>query len=97
MTKTNQVPVLALKRLLHELKDLRPDIRVRFRLIGEMWQTNHLTILSLTEKGVVLNDERLNKLIFVQDLSNIMQFELDHSFQEYQPHFHYNVGPELVY
>jgi hypothetical protein len=98
MTKNNDsVPVLALRRLLHDLKDLRPDIGVRFRLIGEMWQPNHTRIIQLTEKGVALNDERSNKLIFVRDLLNVMQFELDRTFQQYQPHFHYNVNPVLAF
>jgi hypothetical protein len=90
-TKNNPVSVLELRRLLYELNDLRPDICVRFRLIGEMWMTTHVRIVKLTEKGVALNDERLNKLIFIQDLKDVMQFELDQAFQQYQPHFHYPV------
>lgn len=98
MIKYNDaVPVLALKRLLYDLKDGRPDICVRFRLIGEMWQTNHSRIIQLTEKGVALNDEISNKLIFVRDLAHVMQFELDHAFQQYQPHFHYSVNPVFAY
>jgi hypothetical protein len=97
MTKTHLVPVLELRRLLFELKDLRPDICIRFRLMGEMWQNNHHRVLKLTEKGVALNDGKLNKLIFVQDLNNVMQFEIDQPFQHYQPHFHYTVDPSLVW
>jgi hypothetical protein len=97
MTKNNQVPVLSLKRLLHELRDLRPDICVRFRLMGEMWQVHFHRIISLTENGVALNNEKDNKLIFIQDLTNVMQFEIDHAFREFEPHFHYSVSPELVY
>jgi hypothetical protein len=96
MTK-NLIPVLELRRLLFELKDLRPDIHIRFRIISEMWQNNHHRVLKLTEKSVALNDEKSNKLIFIQDLNNVMQFEIDHSFQQYQPHFHYTVNPSLVW
>jgi len=32
----------------------------------------------------------------VSDLSQIMQFELEQSFQKYEPHFHYSVDPVLV-
>jgi hypothetical protein len=70
----NLIPVLDLRRLLFELKDLRPDIHIRFRIIGEMWQNNHHHVLKLTEKGVALNDEKSNKLIFILDLNNVMQF-----------------------
>jgi hypothetical protein len=96
MIKTDLVPVLELRRLLFELKDLRPDICIRFRFIGEMWQNNHYRVLKLTEKGVVLNDERANKLQFVQDLNKVIQFELDQAFQKFQPHYHYSVDPLMV-
>lgn len=96
MTKTNEVPVLELKRLLHSLKDSRPDICVRFRLMGEMWQSNHMRIIDIDERGVALNDEAANKLVFIRDLSHVMQFELDRAFQQYQPHYHYSVSPEIV-
>lgn len=91
-TTDNQLSVLELRKLLHSLKDLRPDICIRFRLMGEMWQNNYLRIINVTEKGIVLNDEKANKLIFIQDLKNIMQFELEHSFQQYHPHFHYSIN-----
>lgn len=87
--------MLALRRLLHDLRDLRPDIGVRFRLMGEMWHPNHTRVIQLTEKGVALNDEKSNKLIFVRDLVNVMQFELDRAFQQFQPHFHYNVNTAI--
>lgn len=85
------ISVLELRRLLHSIKDLRPDICVRFRIIGELWQTNHLRVIQVTDNGVFLQDERLHKFILVPDLKAIMQFELDHTFQQYQPHFHYDV------
>jgi hypothetical protein len=97
MSKTNTVPVLEFRRLLYELKDLRPDICVRLRLLGEMWQISHCRVVQLTEKGAVLNDESVNRLLLVTDLSNVIQFELDHNFQNFQAHFHYNVDPILVY
>ena len=96
MTKNNVVSVLQLRRLLHALNDSRPDICVRFRLIGEMWQTNHLRVIQIGEKGVVLNDEGSTKMIVIQNLNNVMQFELDRAFQQYEPHFHYNVDPVHV-
>jgi hypothetical protein len=65
-------------------------------MIGEMWQINHVRVVRVTEKGVALNDELLNKLIFVQDLNNVVQFELDQAFQQYQPHFHYPVDPSGI-
>ena len=92
-TKKNSVSVLELRQLLYALKDGRPDIGIRFRLIGKLWQKNHLEIFEITEKGVVLRDERKDNVVTVHDLNNVMQFELEHAFQQYQPHFHYPVEP----
>jgi hypothetical protein len=92
------ISVLELKRLLVELKDRRPDICFRYRLLGEMWKPNFMRIIDISEKGAVLNDENNNKLLFLPDLTQVMQFELDAKFQQFQPHFHYEVQPtENVY
>lgn len=96
MSAKNQIPILEFKRLLHQLRDLRPDIGIRMRLMGEMWQTNHHNILQLTEKGVALHDVETKRLVIVADLSQVMQFELEQSFQHYEAHFHYSVDSALV-
>lgn len=83
----NLISVLELKRLLVDLKEKRPDICVRYRLLGEMWVVNSMRVISVTEKGVMLNDERNNRLINLPDLSSIMQFEIDAPFMGFQPHF----------
>jgi hypothetical protein len=85
------ITVVELKRLLTDLKEKRPDICIRYRLLGEMWISHYRRVVVLTERGALFNDEEINKLINLADLSMIMQFELDQAFQEYQPHFHYDV------
>ena len=94
MTKRSSINVIELKRLLHQIKDLRPDICVRVRLMGELWQNHYLRIIMLNESGVILNNEVINKLIIIQDLKTIMQLELDNIFQQYQPNFHYSITIE---
>ena len=84
---------LELRRLLIDIKEKRPDICVRYRLLGEMWAQQFMRILQVTEKGVMLNDESSNRLIIVTNLANIMQFELDNRFQNFQPFFHYEIIP----
>lgn len=91
MAQTAEISVLELARLLIELSDKRPDVCIRFRLIGEMWLTHFMRIVLVTDSGVVLNNEVSNKMVAVRDLSHVMQFEIDHSFQNFRPHFHYNV------
>lgn len=87
------VEVLQLRRLLFDLKEHRPDICFRYRLMGQMWVSNFSRVISLTEKGVLLNDEISNKFLSVPELSQIMQFELDKRFQAFKPYFHYDVVP----
>jgi hypothetical protein len=95
MTKHHVVPVLELRRLLYELKDQRPDISVRFRIMGEMWQNYSHRIFELTEKGVLL--KRGNQLVSIHDLNTVMQFEIDQPYQNFEPLFHYAVETELVH
>jgi hypothetical protein len=93
----NLVSVLELKRLLIDIKEKRPDICFRYRLIGELWIQHFRQIVNVTDKGILLNDEVLNKLIALSDISSIMQFELDNRFQNYEPNFHYDVTPYVEF
>ena len=85
------VNIVELRRLLIELRDKRPDIFVRFRLLGEMWFPQFMRIVLVRETDVILNNEVERKLVRVPDLSHVMQFEIDRSFQSFKPHFHYNI------
>jgi hypothetical protein len=91
MNKT-LISVLELRRLLVDLGEKRPDICVRFRLLGELWNVNFLRVIRITEKGAVLLDESLG-LVSVSDLNFVMQFEIDRPFQGFQPYYHYEVTP----
>ena len=59
--------------------------------MGQMWAQHFLRVGQLTGEGVILYDEHGGKLISIPELSAIIQFELDKSFQAYQPYFHYHV------
>lgn len=59
--------------------------------MGQMWAQHFLHVGQLTDQGVVLYDEHAGKLVSIPQLSAIIQFELDKSFQSYQPYFHYRV------
>ena len=65
--------------------------------MGEMWQPNFLRIMQINEKGAVLIEEMSKKLVIIQNLSNVMQFELDHPFRQYEAHNHYTVEAALVH
>ncbi len=86
------ISVLELKRLVVELKDHRSDICVRFRMMGQLWQQQFVRVVTITENRVLVNDERANKLLSI-DLSNVMQFEIDNRYQNFEPNYHYEVSP----
>lgn len=91
------MPFLELRRLLFDLTDQNSNVCIRFRFIGEMWQMNHMRVLKITDNEVALTDELANKLIFLKNLKNVVQFEIDQPFRQYQPHCHYTVEPALEY
>ena len=93
MGNKSLISVTSLRKLLLDIKDTRPDIGIRFRMLGEMWCRNFMRVESIASKGVLLNDDHDHKLISVFDLTNVMQFELDHSFNGFQAYFHYEVSP----
>jgi hypothetical protein len=90
--KSLLISVLELKRLVIEIKDHGADICIRFRLMGQMWQQHFVRVVTVTENRVLVNDERANKLISV-DLNNVMQFEIDNRYQNFEPNHHYEVTP----
>jgi hypothetical protein len=87
------ISVIDLRHLLIQLREQRPDICIRYRMLGEMWVSNFLSVVDITEKNLLLNDEVGHRLIVVNDLSAIMQFEIDKPFNGFQPYFHYEVQP----
>ena len=90
------VSVLELKRLLLTVTDNKLPVSFRYRLLGEMWKPNFMNVLRVTEKGVLLKDEVGNKLISVLDLTQIVQFEIDQSIHNFEPHFHYGLVFEFA-
>lgn len=89
------ISVIELKNLLTQLHVSRPDICVRYRMLGEMWGVNFMSVFHITDTALLLNDEVNHRLVAINDLSNIMQFEIDKPFNGFQPYFHYEVQPLL--
>jgi hypothetical protein len=81
-----------LKRLLVSITTdaVRPCFR--YRLLGEMWQSDFMRVVIVKDDSLILNDQLKNRLVAIRDLKSIMQFELDGALQSFQPHFHYDVA-----
>src|SRR3546814_897866 len=86
------ISVLELRRLMVDLLDKRPDICIRFRLLGELLHVYFIRVMRVTEKGVLLLDENDN-MVSISDLNFVMQFEIEKPFQGFQPYYHYEVTP----
>jgi hypothetical protein len=86
------ISALELKRLMVDLLEKRPDICIRFRLLGEMWNVTFMQVMKVSDRGVLLFDEN-NNLVSINDLNFVMQFEIDKPFQAFQPYYHYEVSP----
>jgi hypothetical protein len=89
----DMISLTGLKRLLIELKERRPDISVRFRLLGETWCPDFSKITLIHENGVVLENRVTEKLTAIQDLISIMQFEINAPFEHFLPFNQYDVRP----
>jgi hypothetical protein len=86
---------IELRRLFQELVDHQLNVCVRIRLLGQMWMQNFMRPIRLTEKGIVLFDETIMEYVFIKELGDVMQFELDGSHKNLQPYFHYEVRPVI--
>ncbi|HWA35619.1 MAG TPA: hypothetical protein VG737_15865 [Cyclobacteriaceae bacterium] len=89
--KGESISVLELRRLLADLKS-HSDICIRVRLLGKFWDNSFLQIQSITESGVRLYNPTLHKVVEIQNLQDIVQFEIDKKYQNFQPHNHYDVS-----
>jgi hypothetical protein len=91
-TSWGTISIVALRRLLIEIKELRPDVHIRFRLKGHDWQKNFSNLFIVTETGIVLIDRIDNKVEIVSNFDQIIQFEVDSRFQRYAPYTSYQIG-----
>jgi hypothetical protein len=81
-----------LRRLLGHIKNLRPDIHVRFRILSKPWQRNFCRLFVVNETGLVLIDEIESKVEMVPNFADIVQFEIDSRFQHYCSYTQYHVA-----
>ena len=86
------ISVNELKRLLYLIVEGHLQICIRFRLLGQLWHPNFLSIVKISEEtGILFRDDAKNGLIALPDLTAIIQFELDSQLYAFEPNFHYQV------
>ena len=88
------VTVTELRNMLYRLQDKSPDTCVRFRLIGKVWNDSFVNVRDVSDLGIVfVNRNAADQLLNISNLANVVQFELETSFENYRAHFHYSVQP----
>jgi hypothetical protein len=89
----NSISTYYLRTLLADLGMQKAEIGFRFRMLGEMWRPNFMRVVKLTDRGAIFMDESTEEFVFISDLADIVQIEIEDRFQDLQPHFHYEVTP----
>jgi hypothetical protein len=89
--RTEKISVLELRKLLYELRDRKPNVCIRYRKLGQMWKPNFMRVIEVNERGAIFFDDMIEEFVYLADLEDIIQFELDIRYQAYEPHFHYEV------
>jgi hypothetical protein len=79
------------KRLLFDIHDRRPDVRIRIRLLGKMWGESFCSVESVRQDEANLIDCYKNLRLQINNFNEVIQFELECSFFRYQAFYHYQV------
>jgi hypothetical protein len=90
MPERNALSTLQLRQLLIDIKENAPNVCVRFRLIGEMWQEQMMRVVVVSDERVLLLNETENKLVSIT-IQHVMQFEVDNKFKILEPYNHYDI------
>jgi hypothetical protein len=91
-TASDIISCLELKLLMRSIISNQANIRVKYLLEGGAWSSCFLSVMMVTEKGVVLNDDARNKIMSIKFLDHIKQLVLDKPFDGYNPNFAYVVN-----
>ena len=92
--RAQTVSFIQLKALLTSIKDGNNPVHVRFRVLGGMWQRDFMEVIDVDDDRIIFKSENGGKLIILNDMKMIVQFELYHSLAAYQPNYHYTVVPD---
>jgi hypothetical protein len=92
-TTSVENPLFSIKRLrwfLVDMKDTDPDIKIKFRLTKDGWQSRFYTISHVGDSSVVILDDNHNQLKFI-GFSDILQFTISKNFKTMQAHRHFDI------
>ena len=91
-TASDIISRLELKLLMRSIISNHAKIRVKYLLEGGAWSNCFLSVMMVTEKGIVLNDDSNNKIKSIKFLDQITQLVLDQPFNGFNPNLAYVVN-----
>ena len=74
---------LELKLLMKSIIGHRAKIRIKFLIEGGAWSKCFLSVMMVTEKGIVFNDDSNNVIKSLKFLDQITQLVIDQPFDGY--------------
>jgi hypothetical protein len=83
---------LELKLLMKSIIGNRANIRIKYLIEGGTWSTCFLSVMMVTEKGIIFNDDGKNEITSLKFLDQITQLVIDHPFDGYISNLAYVVS-----
>ena len=91
-TSMDVISILELKLLAKSIIDHHAKIRMKYLIEGGVWTTHFLSVVMVTEKGLVLCDDANNKIESIPFLNDVTQFIIDEPFDSYNANLTYVVN-----
>jgi hypothetical protein len=91
LTSNENISPLELRLLAKSIINNKANIRIKCLLDGGSWTDQFLSIMMVTERGLVLNDDVTNKIKSINFIDQVVQFVLDKPFDNYSPNLAYIV------
>ena len=92
MGTAETVTVQELKYLLASMFEQHANTCCIFCQCDEKWSQNYLRVLLVTEKGAIFNDEKTNKITSIKSIEEIVEFELDRPYYNFERKSRYKVS-----
>ena len=83
---------LELKLLMKSIISHQAKIRIKYLLEGGAWSNSFLSVMMVTEKGIVFSDDSNNKMKSIKFLDQIKQLVIDQPFDGYNSNLSYVVS-----
>ena len=90
-TSKEIISLLELKLLAASIIHQKASIRIKCLMEGGAWTSQFLSILMVTDRGLVLNDETTDKIKSISFMDHVVQFAIDRPFDNYHSDLAYPV------